>query len=302
MAEYLVVFWILAAGLAAGAEPVTAKVSVIECRGSVKPCSELDLRLRPGERFLDVRVAAGDEVKSNSPLAEIIDGEAWARLAELQAQRRVRHELKSKESRLDQLEEELKAQVQLWKEVEPDSAERRVADLREKRDELKEQVELLRLQAGNPKEGTNDAKQALALTIDTQISKLEAQLASPAVCAPFDGRVVYCASNFARLSAGETVLVFWSTNVFVRADILQHQLALVAKGCRAEISLDFSSEKPVPATVNRIEDQPGQSSGETSPTFGIELSPVENPVWLKPGMRVSVRIYPKPQETNATQK
>lgn len=299
MAECLAVFWLLAACSAAGADPDPAKVPVIECRGNVKPGQELKLRLRPGERILAVRVADGDEVKASSPLAEIYDGEAWARLAELQAQQRARYELKFKAGRLVQMEEELKTQLQLWKDVEPDSAERRVAALREKRDELKEQVELLRLQAGDAVAGTNDIKPALALAVDAEIGQLEAQLASPAVCAPFDGRVVYRAPDVNRLSAGETVLVFWNTNVLVRVDILQHQLASVVKGCHAEISLDFSNEKPVRATVNHIEAQADQPPGETYPTFGVELLPEENAVWLKPGMRVSVRLYPQNQAANA---
>jgi multidrug resistance efflux pump len=267
-----------------------ASLTVIECRGDVKPRHEWNLRLRPGERLLKVMVAEGDDVQEGTPLAEVFDGEAWARLMDLQLRIRARFELKSKEARLNNLEKELAAQTELWNKVESDSAERRVAGLRDKRDELKEQVELLRQQVANPA-STNQIEHSLAAALDRQISELKAHLATPVLRAPFAGRVAYCAPQPTRRTAGETVLKVWDTNVSVRAQILQHQLAYITPGCRAEVSLDFSSEKPVRGTVTQVVAQPETQPGETYPTFGVELTLDEPSAWLKSGMRVSVRIH-----------
>lgn len=209
----------------------------------------------------------------------------------MQSQQRARFELKSKKNRLERMEAELAAEVQLWKQVEPDSAERRVAGLREQRDELKEQVELLQIQVAGPA-GTNEVEQPPAGAEDAEICELKAQLASPVVNAPFSGRVVYCAAYPARLSAGDTVLEVWDTNLMIRAEVLQHQLAYVTKGCHAEVSMDFSKEKPLRTTVSRIEIEPDLKPGETYPMFGVDLMLDDTPAWLKPGMRVSVRIRP----------
>lgn len=279
------------------AEPDAAKSAVIECRGSVEPRQEWNLRLRPGERVLAVHVAEGEWVKAGEPLVEVNDAEGWTRLAELQTQERARFELKSKAARLDDLERELDTQLQLWKTIEPDSAERRVTVLREKRDELKEQVEILKLQVADPA-ATNAAETSLDSVIAAQIAELKTQLASP-VAAPFDGQVAYGASHPTRLVAGETVLKVWGTNVLVRAQILQHQLANVAKGCRAEVSLDFSDQKQAPATINRVEIQPTLQPGEAYPTFGVELYLDKPCDWLKAGMRVSVRIHPLAAKNNS---
>jgi len=280
--------------LAGGAELDLHKPLTLECRGSVKPRGELTLRLRPSERVLAVHVTAGKVVKAGDPLAEIFDGDAWIRLQDLKRTRLEsllsRSELRSKVDRLGQVETELKAQLRLWKEVEPASAERRVFVLREKRDELQEQVELLRLRVAD---STNlvHADGSVASALDEQINKLETQLASPLIVAPFDGRVAFLGSDPTRSTAGETVLEFWDTNVVVRAEVLQHQLPLVSKGCRAEVSLDFSDSKPVAAIVDDIEMRAETQPGETYPTYGVRLVLDSAAEQLRPGMRVSVRIH-----------
>jgi multidrug efflux pump subunit AcrA (membrane-fusion protein) len=280
--------------LAGGAEPDRSKLLTLECRGSVKPHRELTLRLRPNERVLAVHVTAGEVVKAGDPLAEIFDGEAWMRLQDLKRTRLdsllSRSELRSKVDRLDHVEAELKTQLNLWKEVEPASAERRVLLLRDKRDELQEQVALLRLRVAD---STNlvYANGSVAASVDEQINKLEAQLASPVIVAPFNGRVAFLGSDPTRSTAGETVLEFWDTNIVVRAEVLQHQLPLVSKGCRAEVSLDFSDSKPVAAIVDAVEMRAETQPGETYPTYGVRLALDSTADRLRPGMRVSVRIH-----------
>jgi multidrug resistance efflux pump len=190
------------------------------------------------------------------------------------------------------METELKTQFSLWKEVEPASAERRVFVLRDKRDELQEQVALLRLRVAD---STNIvlADGAVAASYDAQVKQLEAQLASPLIVAPFGGRVAYLGPDPARLAVGEKVLELWDTNVVVRAEVLQHQLAHISKGCRAEVSLDFTDTKPAAATVDAVEMLAETQAGGAYPTFGVKLvldAPTEQ---LKPGMRVSVRIHPE---------
>lgn len=283
----------------ARAEPGADTLPTVECQGNVQPCHEWTLRLRPGERLLNVRVAEGALVKAGAPVAEICDGEAWMRLAELQSQQQARFALKSKKARLKRMEAELAAELQLWKQVEPHSAERRVAGLRGQVDDLKEQVALLQVQVAGPT-GTNQVEQSLAAAEDAEIRDLKAQLASPVVHAPFAGRVVDCAAYPDRLSAGDTVLKVWDTNVMVRAEVLQHQLAYVTKGCHAEVLLDFSKEPPLRATVRQIEIEPDVKPGEMYPLFGVDLRLDHTPVWLKPGMRVSVRIHPMNPPTRTT--
>jgi multidrug resistance efflux pump len=285
-------FWLGAGQSASGADPVPNQQLVIECGGVVKPQHELILRLRPGERVLDVRVGQREMVKAGSPLAEVYDGEAWTQLRELKSQERDRCELASKENRLNRLEEDLQSQLRLWKEIDPDAADRRVAELREKRDELKEQVELLKIKVPDSG-GHGDTNSSASAPLAAQIHLLESQLAAQTIVAPFSGQIAYCAADPARLAAGETVLEAWDTNVVVRAEILQHQLAYVSKGCRAEVTLDFSDEKPVGATVASIEVRPEIQAGETYPTFGVGLSLDAVGHHLKAGMRVSVRIHPE---------
>ncbi|MGA2138640.1 MAG: efflux RND transporter periplasmic adaptor subunit [Verrucomicrobiia bacterium] len=252
----------------------------------------MSLRLRPGERLLAVYAAKGDNVKAGSPLAEILDGEGWVRLLELKSQKRARLELTSKEDRLARLEDELKTQLRLWKDIEPNSADWRVRTLRDKRDELKEQVELLRLQVADPASAA-DTNRSLALALDAEAKKLEMQLASPLVVAPFDGRVIYLAPDPARLGTGEIVLEVWDTSVLIRAEVFQQQLKYIAKGCRAEVLLDFSDEKTVSATVEDVESRPEMQAGEAYPTFGVELILDAAAGPFKPGMRVSVHIHPQ---------
>ena len=280
--------------LAGGAETDRPKPLTLECRGSVKPRRELTLRLRPSERVLAVHVTAGKVVKAGEPLAEIFDGEAWMRLQDLKRTRLEsllsRRELSSKVDRLDHMETEMKTQLSLWKEVEPASAERRVLALRDKRDELQEQVELLRLRIADSTNIVHTDGSVVA-AIDEQINQLETQLASPLIVAPFDGRVAFLGSDPTRLTAGETVLEFWDTNVVVRAEVLQHQLPHVSTGCRAEVSLDFSDSKPVAAIVDAVEMRAETQPGETYPTYGVRLVLDSAAERLRPGMRVSVRIH-----------
>ena len=286
---------------AAGTSSDTNSPLFIECRGSVKPRQELTLRLRPAERVMSARLAVGDEAKTGDPLAEIFDGEAWTRLLDLKRMRLEsllsRNELKLKADRLARVEDELKAQLGLWQAVEPSSAERRVAALREKRDELSEQVELLRLRISDPA-NIISATGPMPAALETQIKNLEAQLASALVVAPFSGRVAYVTSHPTRLAAGETVLEFWDTNVVVRAEVLQHQLAHVTRGCQAEVSLDFSDEKPARATVDAVEMRAEIQAGEAHPTFGVRLVLDGTTDRLKPGMRVSVRIRTEGRKAN----
>ena len=214
-------------------------------------------------------------------------------MLELQSQDRARFEYKSKRERLARLDEDLQAQAQLWKNVDPDAGERRLAALREKRDELQEQVELLRLQVANPV-GEPDVLQALTASLEAQIQGLERQLASPMVAAPFDGQIAWLADEPTRLGPGENVLEFWDTAVLIRAEIMQQQLLHVTRGCRAEISVDFSKEPPVGAIVESVELRSETPAGASYPFFGIELAPTAAAKSLRPGMRVSVRLFPSP--------
>jgi len=49
----------------------------------------------------------------------------------------------------------------------------------------------------------------------------------------------------------------------------------------------------VSATVERVESRPEPQTGEAYPTFGVELTLGAAAGPLKPGMRVSVHIYPQ---------
>jgi multidrug resistance efflux pump len=254
------------------------------------------LRLRPNERVLAVPVATGKTVKAGECLAEILDGEAWMRLQELKRARLdalvARAELPSKQSRLERLDAELKAQRELWKAVEPASVERRVFSLQEKRDELSEQIQLLQLRVAD---STNLAsgEGVLGGSLDSQIKQLETQLSTSQVLAPFDGSIAFVASEPKRAAVGETVLELWDTNVVVRAEVLQHHLPHISAGCRADVSLDFSGNPPIPASVESIESKADAAAGEAYPTFGVRLKLEGVAAQLRPGMRVSVRIYPQ---------
>jgi hypothetical protein len=268
--------------------------SVIECRGTVKPRRELILRLRPGERVVAVTAAAGEIAGSGASLAEVFDGDALARLDSLEKALLERElaarELELKTARLAGLNEELKAQLTLWQEIDTASAERRTAALRDRRDELAEQVELVRLRV------KSSGREAPVFSIDHQIKALQTQLASSVVRAPFHGRVAFVAQEPMRLGSGETLLEFWDTNVVVRAEVLQHQLVHLAKSDRAEVSVEFSGQKPVPATIESVDARAQSEPGDAYPKFIVTLALEGSAHHLVPGMRVLARMWPETKE------
>lgn len=278
--------------------------TAIECHGMVKAAQQYQLTLNPGESIQQIHVQSGQEVQAGDLLVTLNNDPMMTALADLvlkqnalqEAKRELlllNLELRQKEKRLNALNKRIRSGRQLMKRIPTPSAERELDPLLIQQKDQQEKIELLKVRIQLAQTQERHSRE-LASLMGERIQNIRQKIKYLNVKAPFAGTVGKVCRYPQRASAGQTVLALSDRqHLLIEASVLQHQLKYIQVGDRAAVYLDFGKYAPLDATVDRILPNDATPGGDVYPSFMVILEIHRLQSWVRPGMKVRVRLGDK---------
>ena len=127
--------------------------------------------------------------------------------------------------------------------------------------------------------------------LDSQLTQVNRRLKGMEIRAPFGGIVNFVASSGESLHPGDLVIEVLDQNeLYVRAQVWQHQLQYIEAGSDVYVFPDFFGEYFFKGKVRRISSSYIKGTRDEYPKFSIYINMDSNIKKIKAGMSVTVKI------------
>ncbi|MCP4221211.1 MAG: HlyD family efflux transporter periplasmic adaptor subunit, partial [bacterium] len=293
------------------AAPSLGDVNIIECKGSIEAKNHFRRYLMEEETITAIHVKEGTEVPKGTLLVSVSNYPALEKFAQLNY-RKLQHndkinnlkilrlEISKTKRQIKELQKELEEEKKLAATVADYPLEIQSNRLKKDLKRLKEELKIQEEKQFFLSKSAAEEKKIITL-FNSHLSEAGSRLKGLEVRAPFDGRVVFTADSLSGLRPGDLVLEFLDDReLYVKANVWQHQLQYISEGGEVKIYPDFFGESFLKGRVRKIQYSSIQDKRDQYPKFpvyiNIEKQDIKN---LKVGMSVTVKIQ-KPDKKSAT--